>query len=158
MPGATNPSREPARLRLVGLLILGPCFAGCAAMTQDVDLYYRQMAVNYQEAVDNAKRDEVSLRNQLKVLGVTGDQSKYLKTQRKLEKLQTWEEKCAKEEKRFEKAAEWMESHFNIKKSKFVTDANEKAAAPDNDSKPAGVDSDDPDSTRGHNLEDPFPG
>ena len=127
-------------------------------MTQDVDLYYRQMAINYQEAVNSAKLDEKSLQNQLRVLGVTGDQSKYFKAQRKLEKLRAWEEKCAKEQKRFEKAAEWMESHFDIKKSKLVNEAYDGEAAtvgPDaNDSKPTDVESDDPESTRGHNIKD----
>ncbi len=127
-------------------------------MTQDVDAYYRQMAINYREAVEDAKRDEVSLQNQLRILGVTNDQSRYLKTKRKLDKLQDWEEKCAKEEKRFAKAAEWMESHFEIKKSKLVGEANANDAALDDDSKAAGMDSDDPNGTRGHNIKDTFPG
>jgi hypothetical protein len=157
MPGATNPSRR-RRARWMGLLMLGPVFPGCAAMSQDVDAYYRQMAINYREAVEDAKRDEVSLQNQLRILGVTNDQSRYLKTQRKLEKLRAWEEKCAKEEKRFAKAADWMESHFDIKKPKLDGEAKAKDAVPDgsagNDTKPTGVDSSDPEDTRGHNIKD----
>ena len=50
-------------------------------MTQDVDAYYRQMAINFQEAADKAKLDEVALENESRVLGVTGDQSRYRKAQ-----------------------------------------------------------------------------
>ena len=35
---------------------LGIALTGCAAMTQDVDAYYRQMAVNYQEAAEGQAR------------------------------------------------------------------------------------------------------
>jgi hypothetical protein len=117
MPGTVEGSRPRVLSRLLGLLVLGPCLAGCAAMTQDVDAYYRQMASNYQEALDKAKLDAVTLQNQAKVLAMTGDQWKYRKTQRQLERLQSWEEHCAKEQKRFEKAAEWMEGRFDIKKA-----------------------------------------
>jgi hypothetical protein len=138
-------SRRRARLRWAGILFLGPGFAGCAAIGRDVDAYYRQMAINYHGAAEAAKTDEVSLKNQLRVLGTTGDQSGYLKTQRKLERLQAWEEKCAKEEVRFQKAAEWMESHFDIKKSKLVNEPPVGHAGPDgppgSDSKPPGADS-----------------
>ena len=158
MPGAIIPSRRRARLRLMGLLLLGPFFPGCAAMTQDVDAYYRQMAINYREAVEDAKRGEVSLQNQMRILGVTNDQSRYLKTKRKLEKLKALEEKYAKEEKRFAKAADWMESHFDIKKSNLVSKDGVGDPASDgptdNDSKPTGVDSEGPESTRGHNIKD----
>jgi hypothetical protein len=158
MPGATNPSRRRARLRGMGLILLGPFFAGCAAMSQDVDAYYRQMAINYQEAVDNAKRDEVSLENQMRILGVTNDQTKYLKAQRKLEKLKAWEEKCAYQQKRFEKAADWMESHFDIKKPNLDGKANAGVTAVDkaigNDLKSPSVDSTDSDDTRGHNIKE----
>jgi hypothetical protein len=105
--------------RLLGLGVLSLGLAGCAAMTQDVDKYYRQMAYNYQEALDKAKLDEVTLQNQEKVLGVTGDQSGYRRAKRQLEKIRSWEEHCAYEKKRFEKAAEWMEGHFGIKKPEF---------------------------------------
>ncbi len=43
------------------LLILLSCLSGCAAMVQDVHLYYQQMAVNYKEAEEKAKLDAVSL-------------------------------------------------------------------------------------------------
>jgi hypothetical protein len=123
-------------------------------MSQDVDAYYRQMAINYHEAAEKAKVDETSLHNQLRVLGTTGDQSKYIKTQRRLERMQAWEEKCAREEQRFEKAAEWMESHFDIKKPKLSGEVNANEAAPDNVSKPGGRESTDSNDTGGRNTPD----
>ena len=99
--------------------MFGPCFAGCAAMSQDVDAYYRQMAFNFQEAADKAKLDEVALENESRVLGVTGDQSRYRKAQKQLARIKAWEEHCAKEKLRFEKAAEWMETHLKVKKTEI---------------------------------------
>ena len=84
MPGTTDRTRWRARSRLLVLLMFAPCFSGCAAMTQDVDAYYRQMAFNFQEAADKAKLDEVALENESRVLGVTGDQSRYRKAQKQL--------------------------------------------------------------------------
>jgi hypothetical protein len=159
MPGATNRLRGPARSRWIGLLIFGPCLAGCAAMSQDVDAYYRQMAINYHEAAENAKLDEVSAENQLRVLGATGDQQHYVKMQRKLERLRAWEEKCTKEEKRFAKAADWMESHFDIKKPKLASKAGDESAVRDGpigyDSKPTEVLATDSEGTSGHTTEEP---
>ncbi len=127
-------------------------------MTQDVDLYYRQMAINYHEAAEKAKTDEVSLENQLRILGMSGDQSNYFKGQRKLDRLKSWEEKCAKEEKRFAKAANWMESHFDIKKPKLDGKADVGSATPDRPTesipKPTDIDSTDSEDTRGHNIKE----
>jgi hypothetical protein len=50
------------------------------------------------------------------VLATTSDFSNMKRTQRKLSRLKDWEEKCEKEAKRFEKAAEWTEAHFHLKK------------------------------------------
>jgi hypothetical protein len=102
--------------RRLGILSLGISVTGCAAVSQDVDAYYRQMAINYQEAIDKAKLDETSLENQSRVMLTTGDQSKYRKAQRELGHIRSWEEHCAWEKKRFEKAAKWMENHFDIPK------------------------------------------
>lgn len=99
--------------------MLAPWLTGCAAMTQDVDAYYRQMAFNFREAADKAKLDEVALENESKVLGVTGDQSRYRKAQKQLRKIKEWEEHCAKEKVRFEKAAEWMETHLKVKRTEI---------------------------------------
>jgi hypothetical protein len=107
--------RPPALARLLGLLMIGSSCAGCATITQDVDAYYRQMAINYQEAADKAKLDAASLENQVKVLAVTGEPAKAHKTQRRLDRIRSWEQHCLNEKQRFEKAAEWTESHFHVK-------------------------------------------
>jgi hypothetical protein len=148
MQGTTDRTRWRARSRLLGLLILGPCFAGCAAMTQDVDAYYRQMAFNFQEAADKAKLDEVALENESRVLGVTGDQSRYRKAQKQLARIKSWEEHCAKEKLRFEKAAEWMETHLKVKKTEIKSGESDAASGPKT------TDANDPENTRGHDIKE----
>jgi hypothetical protein len=74
------------------------------------------MAFNYKEAQEKAKADEVTLENEVKVLATTSDFSNMKRTQRKLSRIKAWEEKCDKEAKGFEKAAEWTEAHFRLKK------------------------------------------
>jgi hypothetical protein len=113
---AGSPSRARWGLLALSMLALGP--AGCTAMSQDVDAYYRQMAFNYKEAEEKAKNDEITLENETKVLATTSDFSKLKKAQHKLSRLKAWEEKCDKEAKRFEKAAEWTEAHFHLEKPK----------------------------------------
>ena len=81
--------------------------------------YYRQMAYNYKEAEEKARMDAVTLENETKVLATTGDFSKLKKAQRRLSRVKAWEEKCEKEAKRFEKAAEWTEAHFHLEKPKI---------------------------------------
>ncbi len=88
-------------------------------MSQDVDSYYRQMAYNYKEAAEKAKMDAVTLENETKVLATTGDFSNLKKTQRRLDRIKAWEEKCDKESQRFEKAAEWTEARFHLEKPKM---------------------------------------
>ena len=53
--------------RRLAMAALGIPICGCAAMTQDVDAYYRQMAVNYQEAIDDAKKEESALDKKLRL-------------------------------------------------------------------------------------------
>jgi hypothetical protein len=120
---------------LLAIATSGVCLAGCASMTQDVDAYYRQMAYNYQEALDKAKLDTLSLENQARVLAVTGDHSKYRRTQRELGKIRRWEERCEKEQKRFEKAAEWMEAHFHLERPKITGEQVERASYSESASK-----------------------
>ena len=131
--------------RRLAFLSLSVSLAGCAAMTQDVDAYYRQMTVNYQEAIDKAKVDEASLENQSRMLLATGDQSRYRKVQRELSRVRSWEERCIWEKKRFEKAAKWMESHFDLdEKAKDAGSTARgvlEAARPEN-----------PEDTQGHNI------
>jgi hypothetical protein len=123
-----NPGpRSWARWVLCGLAVLALSPAGCMSMSQDVDAYYRQMEFNYKEAEEKAKMDAVKLENETKVLATTGDFSNLKKAQRRLGRVKAWEEKCEKEAKRFEKAAEWTEAHFHLKK-------------PDMPDKPPGVD------------------
>jgi len=118
MSQTLRPSRPCpwARPRLLGLLVLAPCLAGCASVSQDVDAYYRQMAYNYQEAKEKAKMKAVTLESESKVLATTGDFSHYKKTQRELNRVKSWEERCEKEANRFKKAAEWTEAHFHVER------------------------------------------
>jgi hypothetical protein len=117
----SNVVKQARQRACVGLRFAGPvalvlAAAGCASVAQDVDAYYRQMAVNYQEARDKAKMDVTTLENESKVLAVTGDTHKLKRAQRQLSRVQAWEEKCDKESVRFEKAAEWTEAHFHLPK------------------------------------------
>jgi hypothetical protein len=112
-------SRSWVRWVLCGLSVLALSPAGCMSMSQDVDAYYRQMAFNYKEAQEKAKMDAVTLENETKVLATTGDFSNLKKAQRRLGRIKAWEEKCEKEAKRFEKAAEWTEAHFHLEKPKI---------------------------------------
>jgi hypothetical protein len=118
--------RSTRSYSLLGFLALGASLNGCAAATQDVHAYYRQMAYNWHEAGAKAKIDEGSLQNMSRMLLATGDTRKYRKAQRELEDIRSWEQKCVKQEDRFEKAAVWMENHFDLKKS----GTNSKADAP----------------------------
>ena len=68
--------------RLLMMATSGIWLCGCAAMTTDVDAYYRQMAVNYQEAIERSKLEESTLEKQAQVLAATGDRSKSRKARR----------------------------------------------------------------------------
>jgi hypothetical protein len=105
-----------AWVRGLPLLIMMLSMAGCASMSQDVDLYYRQMAYNYKEAQERAKKQAVSLERQAGVMAASGDTHQLKRTQREIERIKAFEAKCAKEEKRFQKAAEWTEEHFHLQK------------------------------------------
>lgn len=121
MAGTLGPvgSLSWTRWGLFALSALGLFTAGCTAMSQDVDAYYRQMAYNYKEAQEKAKTDAITLENEAKVLATTSDFSNLKRTQRRLARIKAWEEKCEKEAKRFEKAAEWTEAHFHLEKPKI---------------------------------------
>jgi hypothetical protein len=77
------------------------------------------MAFNYKEAQEKAKMDIVALENETKVLATTADFTAMKRSQRQLNRIKAWEEKCGKEAKRFEKAAEWTEAHFHLEKKKM---------------------------------------
>jgi uncharacterized protein involved in tolerance to divalent cations len=121
MRGAMDRARTGSIARRMAMLCLAIPLAGCASMTQDVDAYYRQMAVNYQEAVEQAKLDETKVDHQAQVLAVTGDKKKLEKCQHILAKIRKSEEDYAHQQKRFEKAADWMESHFHINKEEVAS-------------------------------------
>jgi len=97
-----SPSVQPL---LLCLLVLSSCLSGCAAMIQDVHLYYQQMAVNYKEAEEKAKLDAVALERQSGALLQGGELHKYNGAQRELAKIKNWQEYCARQQERFEKAA-----------------------------------------------------
>ena len=130
MPGISDRTRFCTKLHLSGVLAFAAFCAGCASMTQDVDAYYRQMAFNFQEAADKAVLDEVALENESRVLGVTGDQSRYRKAQKQLKRIKNWEEHCRNEKIRFEKAAEWMEKHMHVEKTEINPIGSESASRP----------------------------
>lgn len=113
----TPQSRRPIARRavsrgLVLLTVIGSC--GCKSVTSDVRDYYQQMAYNYKEAKEKAKIQEMSLENESKMLLATGDKNHYRRTQRELDRIKGWEEKCGKQEERFQKAAHWTEEHFHL--------------------------------------------
>ena len=103
-------------LSLLGLVLAAPWLTGCASVSEDVDAYYRQMAYNYKEAEQKARLDVRSLESESKALAAMGELGKYRRTKRELDRLKSWEAKCEKEGKRFEKAAEWTEAHFHLEK------------------------------------------
>ncbi len=113
-------SRRWSQYGLIVFSVLTLSPAGCTSISQDVDAYYRQMAYNYKEAQEKAKMDAITLENQAKVLATTSDFANVKKAQRELSRIKAWEEKCEKQAKRFEKAAEWTEAHFHLEKRKSL--------------------------------------
>ena len=93
------------RPRLLLLLVLSFCLSGCAAMIQDVHLYYQQMAINYKEAEEKAELDAMTLERQSGSLLQDGELHKYKRAQKELAKIKNWQEYCARQHERFEKAA-----------------------------------------------------
>ncbi len=99
--------------RRLAMLGLGLLLCGCAAVTQDVHAYYREMAGNFKEAVDDAEKEEAKLEKRRQLFAVTKDQRELHRTERDLEKVRSLKEHYTREEQRFDKAAKWMESHFD---------------------------------------------
>ncbi len=107
------------RPRLLFLLVLSsclPCLSGCAAMTQDVHLYYQQMAVNYKEAEDKAELDAVTLERESGALLQGGELHKYKRAQKELARIKNWQEYCARQHERFEQAAQKTAAPADTKK------------------------------------------
>jgi hypothetical protein len=116
MSKTIGPRHPRVRARMAGLLMLAAGMPGCASFSQDVDAYYRQMAYNYKEAEEKAKAEEVQLERMSSALASTGQTGKSRRTHRELERVKSWEEKCEKQAIRFQKAAEWTEAHFHLKR------------------------------------------
>ena len=103
----------PHEKRMIALVAVRPglllvcllCLCGCAAMVQDVHLYYQQMAINYKEAEEKAKLDAVTLERESATLLQAGETHKYNRAQRELSRIKNWEEYCARQQERFQKAA-----------------------------------------------------
>jgi hypothetical protein len=112
------PTSERPRLLLLLLLLLvvSFCLSGCAAMIQDVHLYYQQMAINYKEAEAKAKLDALSLERQSGALLQGGELHKYHRAQKELAKIKNWQEYCARQHERFEKAAQKTAGPADTKK------------------------------------------
>ncbi len=108
-----SPSVQPL---LLCLLVQSSCLSGCAAMIQDVHLYYQQMAVNYKEAEEKAKLDAVTLERESGSLLQGGELHKYKRAQKELAKLKDWQEYCARQHERFEKAAQKTAGPADTKK------------------------------------------
>ena len=98
-----------ARTRFATLLVIAVWLAGCAAISQDVDRYYRQMAHNFQDAEAKAKADAEILEGKSRVAVQAGDLHRYGSVQKELARLKDWQAHCAKQRDRFEKAAEKRE-------------------------------------------------
>ena len=94
------------RPRWLSLVILSFCLSGCAAMIQDVHLYYQQMAVNYKEAEEKAKLEASRLEAESAALLQAGELHKYKRSQRELARIKNWQENCVRQHERFLKAAD----------------------------------------------------
>jgi hypothetical protein len=100
--------------RILVFLVLLPALPGCVSAAKDVRDYYREMAYNYRAAQEKAKMDALTLEGETKMLAKNGDFQRLRRTQRELDRLKAWEAKCAKQEDRFEKAAQWTEEHYHL--------------------------------------------
>jgi hypothetical protein len=115
------------RTRLAALFVIGAWLAGCAAISQDVDRYYRQMAYNFKQAEAKARADAEILEGKSKVVIQAGDLREYSSVQRELTRLKDWQAHCARQRERFEKAAEKLEKKSGPSKN---TDMQSKAPSP----------------------------
>ena len=91
------------------MLLLAVSLVGCAAMTQDVHQYYRQMATNFKEAEEKAKVRIATRQREASMLLKGGEVHQYKRAIREVNPLKNWQEHCARERERFEKAAEKLE-------------------------------------------------
>ncbi len=116
-----------AGTRLATLLVIAAGLAGCAAISHDVDRYYRQMARNFQDAEARAKADADILEGKSRVVVQAGDLHQYSSIQKELARLKEWQAHCAKQRERFEEAAEKLEEKAGSRKN---PDMQSKAPSP----------------------------
>jgi hypothetical protein len=109
-----------ARTRLATVLLLGAWLAGCAAISHDVDRYYRQMAQNFRDAEAKAKADAEILEGKSRVIVQAGDLHRYSSVQKELARLKDWQAHCAKQRERFEKAALKLEKKSGSSKNSVM--------------------------------------
>jgi hypothetical protein len=88
-------------------LVLG--LGGCAAMTQDVHEYYRQMAANFKEAEAKAAVQITTREREASMLLNGGEVHQFKRAMREVNRLKGWQDHCARERERFEKAAQKLE-------------------------------------------------
>ena len=69
------------------------------------------MAVNYGEAIEKAKIEEASVTSKGRCWRQP-EPRRVPQGAREPDRIKSWEEHCAWEKGRFEKAARWMETHF----------------------------------------------
>jgi hypothetical protein len=91
------------------LILLTVVLAGCAAMTQDVHQYYRQMAANFKEAEEKTKVQIATRQREASMLLKGGEVHQFKKTMREVNRLKDWQAHCVRERERFEKAAEKLQ-------------------------------------------------
>lgn len=131
MTGPMDRALARTFVRPIVAIALGISVGGCASYSRSVDAYYRQMASNYADALKEAKIREIAVEKQAKILAATGD-SRYHKYERELKSLHKWQEHCAWEQQRFEKAANWMEAHL-IREEKDAGKSSEPDETPKRD-------------------------
>lgn len=94
---------------LAALYALTTALAGCAAVTRDVALYYRQMATNFKEAEEKAVADVETRQREANLLLKAGDVNRFRRAMRNVGRLKDWQEHCARQRERFEDAARKLE-------------------------------------------------
>jgi hypothetical protein len=117
---------------MLAILLLIPAVPGCVSVASDVRDYYRQMAQNYHAEMEKAKIDALTIEGKTKLLATTGDSHRLRRAEHALDRTKAWEAKCAKQEDRFEKAAQWTEERFHLNQSTRVKGTPRPAAEEDN--------------------------
>jgi hypothetical protein len=107
------------------LLSMALGLAGCAAMTQDVHEYYSQMAANFKEAEEKTAVQIATGEREASMLLNGGEVHQFKREMRKVNRLKNWQEHCARDRERFEKAAQKLAPPANPSQ-----DAGGKSAPP----------------------------